>query len=113
VVKLCICGDFNAIRSTEERKSRRVGLQQANFDHFNNFIDNNFLADLPLCGRKFTWYKGDGYSMIRIDRFMLLEDWCLSWLNSNQVAQPRGLTGNCLVCFLLMRKIGALCLYRC
>jgi len=25
-VKLCICGDFNVIRSTEEWKSRRVGL---------------------------------------------------------------------------------------
>jgi hypothetical protein len=26
----------------------------------------------------FTWYKGDGSSMSRIDRFLSIEDWCLA-----------------------------------
>jgi len=49
------------------------------------------LADLPLSGRNFTWFKGDGKSMSRIDRFLLSKDWCLVWPNCVQVAQLRGL----------------------
>jgi hypothetical protein len=49
--------------------------------HFNQFIDDNGLINLPLCGRRFTWYKGDGTSMSRLDRFLLSEDWCLQWPN--------------------------------
>lgn len=51
------------------------------YAHFNEFIDDCVLIDLPLCGRKFTWFKGDGRSMSRLDRFLLLEEWCLLWPN--------------------------------
>ncbi|MCH85139.1 cysteine-rich receptor-like protein kinase [Trifolium medium] len=66
-------------------------------DHipFNRFIDDNNLMDLPLSGRKFTWYKGDGLSMSRLDRFLLSEEWCLAWPNCMQVAQLRGLSDHC------------------
>lgn len=37
-------------------------------DVFNNFIEDSFLVDSPICGRLFTWYHGDGYSMSRLDR---------------------------------------------
>ena len=50
------------------------------------------LADLPLSGRNFTWFKGDGKSMSRIDRFLYSEDWCLVWPNCVQVTQLRGLS---------------------
>jgi hypothetical protein len=63
--------------------------------HFNQFIDENGLIDLPLCGRQFTWYKGDGTSISRIDRFLLFEDWCLQWPNCLQVALLRGLSDHC------------------
>jgi len=53
------------------------------------------LIDLPLCGRNFTWFKGDGKSMSRIDRFLLFEDWCLVWPNCVQVALLRGLSDHC------------------
>jgi len=49
---------------------------------FNNFIEENMLIDLPLCGRLFTWYRGDGVSMSRLDRFLLSEKWCEAWPNS-------------------------------
>jgi hypothetical protein len=66
-------------------------------DHisFNRFIDENFLVDLPLSGRKFTWYKGDGLSMSRLDRFLLSEEWCLEWSGCQQVARLRGLSDHC------------------
>lgn len=71
----CVVGDFNAIRSESERKSRVIGGSSADFSVFNNFIENAVLVDLPLCGRSFTWYRGDGLSMSRLDRFLLSEEW--------------------------------------
>ena len=81
---MCICGDFNAIRSREERRSVSNYGGVMDFTPLNHFIDENALLDLLLCGCNFTWYKGDGKSMSRIDRFLLSEDWCLVWPNCLQ-----------------------------
>jgi hypothetical protein len=69
----------------------------APLDHipFGRFIDDTLLIDLPLSGRKFTWYKGDGLTMSRLDRFLLSEEWCLSWSNCTQAAQLRGISDHC------------------
>ncbi|GAU33774.1 hypothetical protein TSUD_393360 [Trifolium subterraneum] len=93
--RVCLCGDFNAVRSTEERRSSREGPRSSDHLLFNRFIDDTSLVDLPLSGRRFTWYKGDGLSMSRLDRFLLSEEWCLSWPNCEQVAQLRGLSDHC------------------
>jgi hypothetical protein len=66
--------------------------RQLDSDNFNNFIDGSFLIDLPLCGRLFTWYHGDGISMSRLDRFLVSVKWCDSWPNCIQVAHQRGLS---------------------
>ncbi|GAU25959.1 hypothetical protein TSUD_373600 [Trifolium subterraneum] len=50
---------------------------------------------LPLSGRKFTWFKGDGVSISRLDRFLLSEEWCLTWPNCKQDARLRGLSDHC------------------
>ena len=68
--KVCICGDFNSVRSAEERRFVRGSQLVHDFAPFNDFIQECALVDLPLGGRKFTWYKGDGRSMSRIDRFL-------------------------------------------
>jgi hypothetical protein len=65
----CVLGDFNVVRSADERVSRASHSVSDEFVAFNNFIDSTLLIDLPLCGRKFTWYRGDGKSMSRLDRF--------------------------------------------
>jgi hypothetical protein len=64
---LCLCGDFNSIRSTEERRGRGSFTRQHDSDIFNKFIDEAFLVDMSICGRLFTWYRGDGFSMSRLD----------------------------------------------
>jgi len=91
---LCIyvCGDFNSVRSVEERKGRAVAFRQAEVDAFNKFIHDSFLIDLPICGRSFTWFRGDGISMSRLDQFLLSNKWCQQWPNSIQVAHQRGLS---------------------
>lgn len=93
--KICLCGDFNVVRVPEERRSRGVAIRSYDCDPFNDFIDNNILVDPPLHGRGFTWYKGDGNFMSRIDRFLLFEEWCARWPNCLQVASLRGLSDHC------------------
>jgi exonuclease III len=88
--KVCVCGDFNAVRTVEERWSSRGNSSFLDIQHFSRFIDDNGLVDLPLCGRRYTWFKGDGSAMSRLDRFLLSEEWCLQWPNSFQVALLRG-----------------------
>ena len=89
---VCVCGDFNSVRSADERRGRNVVFQQVDADNFNNFIDVSFLLDLPICGRLFTWYRGDGISMSRLDRFLVSAKWIESWPNSTQVAHQQGLS---------------------
>jgi hypothetical protein len=93
--KVCVCGDFIVVQNMEERWSQR-GLSVTNdFQHFSNFIDENGVIDLPLCGQRYTWFKGDGSAMSRLDRFLLSEEWCLQWPNCFQVALLRGLSDHC------------------
>jgi exonuclease III len=90
--RVCVCGDFNAVRHPGERRSPRTGLSPSDNSQFNRFIDDNFLVDLPMYGRIFTWYKGDGLTMSRLDRFLLSKEWCLTWPNCTQTAQVRGIS---------------------
>lgn len=93
-----VCSDFNDVRTSEERRSVSVSGGTYDVRPFNKFIEDNLLCDLHLCGRKFTWFKGDGRSMSKIDRFLLTEEWCLTWPNWLQVAQLRGLSDHCALC---------------
>jgi len=82
----CVCGDFTSVRSFDEREGKVVPFRQAGVDAFNKFIFDSFLIDLPICGRLFTWFRGDGIYMSRLDRFLLSNKWCEKWPNSIQVA---------------------------
>ncbi|MCH83612.1 cysteine-rich receptor-like protein kinase, partial [Trifolium medium] len=92
---VCICGDFNAVKNLNERRSPWGGQRSADHIPFNSFIDDNTLIDLPLSDHKFTGFKGDGLSMSRLDRFLLMEEWCLTWPNCKQEARLRGLFDHC------------------
>jgi len=92
---ICVCRDFNVVRKEDERKRTALVSRVQGVSYFNSFIDVNVFVDIPLIGRRFTWYRGDGRSMSRIDRFLLSEKWCLTWLNSLQLAQLRGLSDHC------------------
>jgi len=97
LVAWCVLGDFNVVRSNIERRSRAVNNNNYDFAPFNHFIHGNFLVDLPLCGRNFTWYHGDGLSMSRLDRFLLSEVWFSLFPNCFQTALPRGLSDHFLI----------------
>ncbi|WJX34558.1 hypothetical protein P8452_22662 [Trifolium repens] len=93
--RVCVCGDFNAVKFMDERRSSRADPRSMDHIPFNQFIEDNNLVDLPLLGRKFTWFKGDGLSMSRLDRFLLSEEWCIAWPTCQQVARLRSLSDHC------------------
>lgn len=70
-VNICVCGDFNVVRYPEERRSVGSAAVNTGSASFNAMIDVNCFVDLPLRGRKFTWCRGDGRSMSRLNRFLL------------------------------------------
>lgn len=74
----CVLGEFNSIKSPVGRK-RVDGYDRSDeMQCFGEFISRSGLIDLPLIGRKYTWYKLDGKAMSRLDRFLISE----GWLNS-------------------------------
>ncbi|GAU49838.1 hypothetical protein TSUD_408070 [Trifolium subterraneum] len=82
-------------RNVEERRSLRGGHHPLDHISFNCFIEDYTLIDLPLSGRKITWFKGDEISMSRLYRFLLSKEWCQAWPNCLQVAKMRGLSDHC------------------
>ncbi|GKV49720.1 hypothetical protein SLEP1_g56454 [Rubroshorea leprosula] len=62
----CLVGDFNMVKNVEEKVgSKAVTIEMR---EFNNFIMESELIDIPLMGRKYTWYQSSGNLMSRIDR---------------------------------------------
>jgi len=72
----CFCGEFNAIRSRNERKGVGTTDYSNEIKGFNNFIESNLLMDLPIVGKKYTWFKANGMAKSRIDRVLLLRNGC-------------------------------------
>ncbi|GKV01676.1 hypothetical protein SLEP1_g14215 [Rubroshorea leprosula] len=86
----CIAGDFNAIRSREEKKGRC--FDEGAMREFSNFICEAGLKDMPLIGRKFTWYKADGTAMSRLDRFLVSTDFLINFPELTQKGLMRDLS---------------------
>ncbi|XP_058776636.1 uncharacterized protein LOC131650960 [Vicia villosa] len=75
----CLGGDFNEVSCREERKGERVCHSSRNMEDFRRFIELMDLVDIPCIGGRFTWYKDNGKSMSRLDRFLVsnkvIDDW--------------------------------------
>lgn len=70
----CLVGNFNAVLSLSERigQGGRSSIQECAV--FRDFVGDFELVDVPLLGKKFTWYRSDSSSMSRLDRFLLSKD---------------------------------------
>ncbi|GKV49208.1 hypothetical protein SLEP1_g55970 [Rubroshorea leprosula] len=89
----CVGGDFNAVRSVEERAgSNGVSKEMEEFDRF---IHDAGLVDLPLTGRKYTWFNSNGLHMSRIDRFLFSEEWLMNWGDLRQWGLKRTVSDHC------------------
>ncbi|KAL8499831.1 hypothetical protein ACS0TY_019718 [Phlomoides rotata] len=85
----CVCGDFNTVTNHSERKGGRGMGRDRRTRNFCKFISNSELIDLPLLRQKFTWYKDNGSSCSRLDRFLVSHNWCSMWPNLKQLGLKR------------------------
>ena len=68
----CILGDFNNIRDPAERFGICQRLSgESSIKEFNDWIDDLEVIEVPWLGRKFTWYRSNGASRSRLDRFLI------------------------------------------
>ncbi|WMV11477.1 hypothetical protein MTR67_004862 [Solanum verrucosum] len=83
-----VAGDFNVVRYPSEKKNCKR-LNKA-MEDFSDFIEDMELQDLPLEGGSFTWRKGDRQDIAaRLDRFLISEEWEVSFRKINQSILPR------------------------
>ncbi|GJY75406.1 RNA-directed DNA polymerase, eukaryota [Tanacetum coccineum] len=64
-----IMGDFNEVRTKEERFGSKFNSQDAFI--FNNFILSAGLVDIPLGGYSFMWAHKTATKMSKLDRFLI------------------------------------------
>ena len=94
----CCCGDFNAVRCATKRKGiRRNASNKKEIRDFNEFIGSNSMEDLPLVGKKFTWFKADGSAKSRLDRILVSEEWLQVWPMSKKYIQTREVSYHCAI----------------
>ena len=94
----CFCGDFNAIRKRCERKGVNVrDNQSSEMRGFNSFIDTNFIIEIPLVGKPFTWFNSNGKAKSRLDRVLVTEDWMQAWPMCKQYVQRREVSDHCAI----------------
>lgn len=98
----CLIGDFNAIKSHGERRGATVQVNRTEIGEFSKFIEDMEVMDIPIFGRKFTWYKSDGSVMSRLDRFLVSEEWLDIWSNSYQWVFNRDFSNHCPILLKIM-----------
>lgn len=95
----CILGDFNAVRESNERRGTMTFSSQLRRDSelFNDFIHSMELVDVSLVGKRFTWFRPNGTSMSRLDRFLVSLEWLEQWPHSVQQVMDRDFSDHCPV----------------
>ncbi|KAJ0532537.1 putative endonuclease/exonuclease/phosphatase [Helianthus annuus] len=91
--KWVIVGDFNAVRSQEERK--RSKFKPVCSENFNNFIFENGLLEYPTQGRKFTCIRDNGRKLSKLDRFLVCSDFFNKWPSACVRVMPSRLSDHC------------------
>ncbi|GAU48539.1 hypothetical protein TSUD_282910 [Trifolium subterraneum] len=70
---------------------------------FGGFIDGMGLVDLPLLGRRYTWFHPSGRAISRIDRVLVSLKWLQCWGQSSLWILPRDVSDHCP---LLLKRNG-------
>ncbi|KAL8544625.1 hypothetical protein ACS0TY_005015 [Phlomoides rotata] len=97
-------GDFNAIRSPEERVGRGEVGDTRDMAKFDELISQCNLVDMPLSGRTFTWYRPDGTCKSKLDRILVNSEWIARWSNQALKGLSRTLSDHCPIYIASARK---------
>ena len=108
----CVVGDFNSITNSSERNGLNCGVVN-NCDNakFREFIVRCMLKDIPIVGRKFTWYRPNGTARSRLDRVIVSDEWLLQWPGSKQYILSRQVSDHCALVVKIVLLIGTLNLF--
>ncbi|GMJ04824.1 hypothetical protein HRI_004151600 [Hibiscus trionum] len=90
-VLVIVGGDFNSVKNVEERCGSKAWSDRGNV--LANFIQQNYLVDLPLQGDSYTWFRGGAsFSVSRLDRIIMSHEVLLWFPNLVQRTLPRSLS---------------------
>ncbi|PNX93422.1 cysteine-rich receptor-like protein kinase, partial [Trifolium pratense] len=96
----CVGGDFNAILRSSERKSGSTVTRSSEINLFRDFVDEMELIDVPVLGKKFSWFSSDGKAMSRLDRFLLSDGFLKKSGVTSQWIGERDISDHCPVWLL-------------
>jgi len=60
--------------------------------------------DLPIVGKKYTWFKSNGSAKSRLDRILVSEEWMNIWPMYKQYIQQREVSDHCALVVKTMDK---------
>ncbi|GKD58970.1 nucleotide-binding alpha-beta plait domain-containing protein, partial [Tanacetum coccineum] len=106
-----VFGDFNVVRSQEERSGCRFNHGKANI--FNDFIYRCRLFDFPLGGRKFTRFDRDGAKASKLDRFLANQEFFELWKDASVSVLPRTISDHCPILLKRFDILVLACYNRC
>lgn len=82
---------------SEERIGVSRIINRRDMEEFRGFIKDMELVDVSCVGGKFTWYKGNGKAMSRINRFILSRKLIEKWEVYNQVVGKRDISDHNMI----------------
>lgn len=92
--KWCIVGDFNPVRTIEEmRGNNNIAIGGRDMGCFNKFIKD--LEDIPLVGKKYTWFRSRTHFKSRLDRFIASSEWIQGWSSNTQYMLNKSFLYHC------------------
>ncbi|XP_058784900.1 uncharacterized protein LOC131659770 [Vicia villosa] len=97
-------GDFNAVKTKEERRGCSVLDNRREWVEFSDFIDRSDLSDIPCRGKKFTWFSGDGKSKSRIDHFLVADATMDRWGVVGQFVDLRDISDHCPIWIMVEKS---------
>jgi hypothetical protein len=96
----CLGGDFNSILKSWERRGSSNAGGSTERTEFSQFCDDMEVVDIPVLGKKFTWFNSDGSAMSRLDRFLLSDGFISKGGISNQWVGDRDISDHCPIWLL-------------
>ncbi|XP_022032230.1 uncharacterized protein LOC110933309 [Helianthus annuus] len=93
-----ILGDFNQVRSVEEK--RNCVFDPVSVADFSSFIYEVNLAEYLMNGSKFTRWLDGGNKMSKLDRMLVCDKFWGLWPTVTLRTLPRNLSGHCPLVFI-------------
>ncbi|XP_045791747.1 uncharacterized protein LOC123886474 [Trifolium pratense] len=96
----CVGGDFNAVMKEGERQGSSSFSRINERMEFCQFAEAIELIDVPVAGKKFTWFSADGKAKSRLDRFLLSENFIEKGAVPGQWIGNRDISDHCPIWLL-------------